>query len=85
VSPGDAPFLIIHGALDEVVPLGQSQALAMRLEASGVPHTLLVVENAEHGLAPSGGEPSPSMAEVDRAIGEFFDEMLRGRDVVGSG
>ena len=79
VTQGDAPFLIIHGARDEVVPLDQSQALAARLQAAGIPVTLVVVENAEHGLAPSGGPPRPSMEEVDRMIGDFLDEALRGR------
>jgi acetyl esterase/lipase len=78
-SSGDAPFLIIHGAKDEVVPLEQSQALAMSLQAAAVPVTLIVVENAEHGLAPAGGAPSPSIDEIDTMIGDFLDTILRGR------
>lgn len=77
VSTGDSPFLIIHGDKDTVVPLHLSQAFYERLEASGVPATLVTVKNADHGFNPVGGLMSPTRAEISRMIADFFDRYLR--------
>ncbi len=76
VSADDPPFLIIHGAQDDLVPLSQSQAFYKALQAAGVPAQLIVVENAGHGLARRGGTPSPSRGEISQRIVEFFQEAL---------
>lgn len=74
-SPGDAPFLIMHGREDNVVPVGQSRALHDRLQGEGVPSTLIVVDDAGHGFVPVRGTPSPSRDElVSRAL-----DFLRAR------
>jgi acetyl esterase/lipase len=49
VSPGDAPFLIIHGDADHLVPVGQSRLLEAALKQAGVPCELVVLEGAGHG------------------------------------
>ena len=49
VSAGDAPHLIVHGTEDELVPYPQSTDYEKRLEAAGVPVTLLTVEGGGHG------------------------------------
>ena len=77
VSSSSAPFLIIHGAEDSVVPLNQSVALAAKLTAAGVPVHLIVVQNAEHGLVPKGGPISPSLDAIIQAIGSFLDRTLK--------
>ena len=77
VSPDDPPFLILHGEQDEVVPLSQSQILYERLQAAGVPATLVVVKNAGHGFQPAGGAISPTRAELARLIADFFDQHLK--------
>ena len=46
VARGDAPFLIVHGTQDESVPMAQSEELLARLQAAGVPATLLKVNDA---------------------------------------
>ncbi|HMB02357.1 MAG TPA: alpha/beta hydrolase [Isosphaeraceae bacterium] len=50
VSADDPPMLLIHGGDDALVPLGQSRALADALARAGVPHRLIVIENARHGF-----------------------------------
>jgi acetyl esterase/lipase len=50
VSPDDPPMLVVHGQLDKLVPLEQSQALDSALAAAGVPHQLVVVNGARHGF-----------------------------------
>lgn len=75
-SPGDPPFLIIHGEEDGLVPIAQSEALAEALAAAGVPVELVRVRHAGHTLAPEGGQPDPSRPEVVQRIVSFFEAEL---------
>lgn len=75
-SADDPPFLIIHGELDQVVPVTQSFAFARRLEDAGVDVTLIVVRNARHSLLATGGEPAPSHDELAAAIVAFLDRTI---------
>ena len=50
VSANSAPFLIVHGDQDRVVPPRQSQALAAALRAAGAAVTLHLVLGAGHGV-----------------------------------
>src|SRR5262249_29251697 len=68
VSKDDAPFLIIHGENDMSIPVSQSEVLASKLKAAGVPVTLIVAENRGHGV---GG---PAFAPD---IISFFDKYLK--------
>lgn len=77
VSKSAPPFLIIHGDKDSLVPPVQSQRLYDRLQATGNPVKLIIVKNAEHGLAPAGGAPSPSLAELAQIVIAFFDQYLK--------
>lgn len=65
----DVPFLIMHGDLDNLVPLAQSQALHEKLKAAGVDSTLIVMEGKGHGF---GGGP-----EVFEPVEEFFERTLK--------
>lgn len=44
-AKGDAPFLLIHGTQDESVPIAQSEELQTKLQAAGVPVTLIKVDD----------------------------------------
>jgi arylsulfatase A-like enzyme/dienelactone hydrolase len=77
ISPDDPPFLILHGEKDQTVPPSQSQILYERLQAAGVPATLVVVKNAGHGFSPVGGAISPTRDELARMIADFFDQHLK--------
>jgi acetyl esterase/lipase len=59
------PTLMIHGTVDTDVPYACSQRMAEALQRHGVPHELITVENAGHGL--SGGDKSLIKAAQDRA------------------
>ena len=48
VSKGDAPFLIIHGTADNVVPVTQGKLLSDALEKAGVESRLIEVKGAGH-------------------------------------
>jgi acetyl esterase/lipase len=51
VSGDDAPTLLIHGGLDEYVPLSQSTGLADRLKQAGVRSQLIVVKEFGHSFS----------------------------------
>jgi dipeptidyl aminopeptidase/acylaminoacyl peptidase len=56
VAPNDPPFMILQGKDDTAVPASQSEELAERLSAAGVPSQLGLVDHAGHGLAdPASG------------------------------
>jgi len=57
------PTLLLHGTKDTDVPYEQSVMMAHQLKTHGVPHRLLTVEGAEHGLA------GASRQEIDAAYG----------------
>ena len=77
VSADDPPFLIMHGDKDTVVPLSQSQLLYQSLTAAGVPATLVVVKNGDHGFGAAGGPISPTRTEITAAAADFFDNHLK--------
>jgi len=71
-----APFLIVHGELDEVVPVEQARVLYEALVRSGARSELLIVSNAGHGLDPVGGEMRPNVEELFGAVIGFLARSL---------
>jgi acetyl esterase/lipase len=51
VSGDDPPFLIMHGSLDSIVPLAQSQLLANALTAARVPVEFTIIPGAGHAFS----------------------------------
>jgi acetyl esterase/lipase len=75
---GDAPpFLILHGDMDRVVPLSQSESLHTKLTAAGARSNLVVVKNAGHAFIPSGGAISPGVFELGSIIINFLNTNVR--------
>ena len=66
-----APFLILHGDKDPVVPYAQSEELAEALRKAGAEVTLKKVEGAGHGGA------AFNSAENRKLIEDFFDKHLK--------
>jgi acetyl esterase/lipase len=54
VSPGDSPTLLIHGDLDLIVPMKQSELMYDALEANGVPARLVLYGGMGHGNSYGG-------------------------------
>jgi acetyl esterase/lipase len=71
VSKNSAPFLILHGDKDTLVPLSQSQLLVDALKKAGVEVRLITLEGAGHG-GEAFGKP-----EVRQAVDDFFDKHLK--------
>jgi dipeptidyl aminopeptidase/acylaminoacyl peptidase len=77
ITPDDPPFLILHGDMDAVVPITQSQILHDRLVAGGVSSIFVPVHNAGHGFSAAGGSIDPPYATIAKTILGFFDQYLR--------
>ena len=71
ISPDYPPTLLIHGTADTDVPYSESAAMAARLEDCGVPHELLTLEGAGHGL--SGAPPE----EIERVNARALAFLVR--------
>lgn len=71
VSRGDAPFLILHGDKDPLVPIHQSELLETALKQAGVEVSLVRLEGAGHG-----GQPF-NQPEQQQRVAAFFDKHLK--------
>jgi acetyl esterase/lipase len=71
VGKDAAPFLIMHGDKDNIVPLAQSEALAEALKKAGVEVTLRVIKGSGHG------SPEFISPENRKLIEDFFAKHLR--------
>ena len=71
VTKDSAPFLIMHGEEDRVVPIGQSELLDEALRKAGVESTFVRVPGNGHG---GPGFASP---ENRKRIDEFFQKHLK--------
>jgi acetyl esterase/lipase len=79
IHAGAPPFLIVHGEVDDVVPLSQSQLLDEHLREAGVDSELIVVPGVDHGY----GQLLP--AEVIERITSFFRKHLNSNGNQGIG
>ncbi len=70
VDRNAAPFLIMHGAEDDIVPVAQSEALAAALKKAGVEATLVVLQGNGHGGIGFG------TAETWKLVEDFFAKHL---------
>lgn len=69
VTPGDAPFLIVHGDKDPLVAHGQSELLEAALKQANVPVQFYTVQGGSHG-----GFKDP---QVDVLLEAFFEKHLK--------
>ncbi len=82
IRPGMPPFLIVHGAADDVVPVEQGIALYDALIAAGCEATLEVLPGADHSLASAarGMTVEDALRWVGREASAFFEGHLRSLD-----
>jgi len=73
VTPDDPPFLIVHGTMDPLVSINQSELLHAALKKAGAISTMITVKGGGHG---QGFGP-----DVDAAVKNFFDHHLRGMKI----
>jgi acetyl esterase/lipase len=68
------PTVLVHGTKDTDVPYEQSSLMAERLQQAGIPHKLITVKDAEHGL--DGADAKVVDAAYAEALA-FVDERLQ--------
>ena len=77
ITPDDPPLLLVHGELDPVVPLSQSDIIYEAYQQVGLETTLIKVTGAGHGLNKITDNPiSPPQAEIDQMVLDFFSNNL---------
>ncbi|MCU0535491.1 MAG: alpha/beta hydrolase [Hydrococcus sp. Prado102] len=75
IDDRDPPFLIVHGELDNIVPITQSDLLAEALKAKGVEVEYIRDPNLKHSYRGKKGEPfDPKL--LDATI-KFFEQHLK--------
>ena len=76
VAPGDAPSLILHGTMDDIVPFRQAELLVDAMQRAGNEVTLITMTGVDHGAhAPMlSGNDDPFGTE--RTVVEFFTRHL---------
>ena len=70
VSAKAAPFLIMHGDQDPLVPIEESKDFNAALQKAGVETKLVVLPGAGHA-GPAFGKP-----DITKTVGDFFDRHL---------
>ena len=68
VTPNSPPFMLIHGNLDFLVPLQQSQAMLAALKDKEIPAQLIVKNGGAH--------PWPTIHEEVTVMADWFDQQL---------
>jgi acetyl esterase/lipase len=77
ITPDDPPVLILHGEKDGLSPVEQAVTLDTKLKAAGISSKLVIVQNGEHGLTSSTGNPTiPSADEINQIILDFLNTNL---------
>jgi acetyl esterase/lipase len=70
---GSAPFLLLHGDADTMVPYSQSVAMRDKLQAGGVAVELFTATGADHGFFNN----PPWFEPTEKRMEEFFVKYLR--------
>jgi acetyl esterase/lipase len=70
---GSAPFLLLHGDADTIVPYSQSVAMRDKLQAGGVAVELFTASGAGHGFFNN----PPWFEPTEKRMEEFFVKYLR--------
>ncbi len=73
ISRKSAPFLVVHGTADPIVPVEQSDRFVEALKKAKVEVTYLRIEGVGHGWDPQ----SPVHQQVLSAIEAFFNKHLK--------
>lgn len=76
VAPGDAPSLILHGTMDDIVPFRQAELLVDAMQRAGNEVTLIAMTGVDHGahapMLPGNDDPFGT----ERTVVEFFTRHL---------
>ena len=74
VTKDDAPFLLVHGTNENVVPTNQSKIFHEKLLENKVNSKLIIIENGGHGLRVNGKVATDKYYD---SVIEFFDMVIK--------
>lgn len=80
LTADDPPFLLLRGDQDQFILPGQDEGFAVQLQDKKIPHTHLVIPNAEHGLNPIVQTTSLPRTVAIEAIEKFTMQTLYNRE-----
>jgi acetyl esterase/lipase len=69
------PILMIHGEVDQLVPIAQAESMAAKLKDAGAKVDFIRIRNYSHDKAVGKQDPSPQ--DVQKSILDFFDAALK--------
>ena len=75
VTAGDPPVLLMHGEVDDTVPIAESEKMESALRRAGIPVQFLRVPGGTHG--PTFGNPA-NAPDYMAAMVKWLDTHLRG-------
>ena len=83
IDANDPPILIVHGELDGMVNIAQSEILFEALNKAKVPTKFIRVKNADHMYRPNkwDEEISPTIDELFQMTIDWFEEWLGKPDI----
>ena len=81
LEAGEAPFLILHGEQDPVVPYRDSEELAARAEDVGVPYAFYTLLGAGHGF--DTGNEAQTLAGIELAVRFAVDHLTDATPTYG--
>lgn len=73
ITPEAPPFLIMHGELDPLIPVNQSERLHEALQKAGVDSTLVILNGLGHGFQGDEEQWGQTLQQVQ----DFFDQHLK--------
>ena len=79
VTSDDAPFLIVHGRLDEVVPFDQAEVFKEKLHKKNVPVKLIIRDKGNHILRNSDTNEIDNTLYYEEVV-RFFDRYLQNKN-----
>ncbi len=83
VHPDDPPFLLIHGAKDESVPIAQSTRFQAALQAAGDHAKLITIPGGMHGTG--GWHSTADVPDWERETVQWLNTTLGHTGPVGEG
>ena len=69
-------MLLIQGKRDATIPLAHALHLKEKAERIGAEIETIIVENSGHNWRSAGGNPSPSLEEIQRLTVEYARKLM---------
>lgn len=76
LQPNSPPMLLIQGNRDSTIPLAHAIHLRAKSDMIGASVDTLIVENSGHNWRKAGGDPAPSVEEIQRITAEYVRSLV---------